>query len=265
MYQVTSEEKQMLVPLFSGHKDSLILSCIQNYMGDAWVNEEKNPTSGMIILGDFCFLAGEVQKETLSYIEKAAKKRSLIVVADKKSWYEMLEQVYEGKTHRTHRYGIKKEGDIFDRKKLEQYTETLPEGYELLPIGKKEYESTLSAEWSADFCRQYKTWDDYKEKGFGVVILHQGEIVAGASTYSSYREGIEIEIVTREDYRRKGLALITGAKLVLEALERGLYPNWDAANMMSVGVAQKLGYHYDAPYEVCEVTFSDFLTPQSFS
>ena len=48
--------------------------------------------------------------------------------------------------------------------------------------------------------------------------------------------------------------LASGAAIILAALERGLYPNWDAQNMMSVGTAQKLGYHYKGPYTIFEVT-----------
>ncbi|MCI8713242.1 MAG: GNAT family N-acetyltransferase [Ruminococcus sp.] len=44
----------------------------------------------------------------------------------------------------------------------------------------------------------------------GVVMEKDGEIVSGASSYSSYVRGIEIEIDTREDYRRRGLAYIWG-------------------------------------------------------
>ena len=75
-----------------------------------------------------------------------------------------------------------------------------------------------------------------------------GEIVSGASSYSSYVRGIEIEIDTREDYRRRGLAYICGAKLVLECLGRGWYPSWDAQNQWSVALAEKLGYHFDHEY-----------------
>ena len=88
----------------------------------------------------------------------------------------------------------------------------------------------------------------------GVVILKDGEIVSGASSYSGYIGGIEIEIDTREDYRRKGLAFAAGAGLILECLKRGLYPSWDAQNKWSAALAKKLGYHdshaYTA-YEVC--------------
>ena len=66
-------------------------------------------------------------------------------------------------------------------------------------------------------------------------------------------EGIEIEIGTMEAYRRQGLAQVCGAKLILECMERGLYPSWDAQNRWSVALAQKLGYHFDQAYPAYEI------------
>lgn len=93
----------------------------------------------------------------------------------------------------------------------------------------------------------------YQKYGLGAVILKDGETVSGASSYSGYRDGIEIEIDTKEAYRRKGLAYICGAKLILECLERGLYPSWDAQNKWSVALAEKLGYHFDYEYPAYEI------------
>jgi GNAT superfamily N-acetyltransferase len=78
-------------------------------------------------------------------------------------------------------------------------------------------------------------------------------MVAGASSYTRYQDGIEIEIDTREDYRRKGLAYVCGARLILECLERNLYPSWDAHNRWSVALAEKLGYHFDHEYTAFEI------------
>ena len=46
--------------------------------------------------------------------------------------------------------------------------------------------------------------------------------------------------------------IMVGLKL-LECDKRGLYPNWDAANKMSVGLAEKLGYHFSHEYVVYKV------------
>jgi hypothetical protein len=41
--------------------------------------------------------------------------------------------------------------------------------------------------------------------------------------------------------------------MILEALDRGLSPSWDAANLWSVGLAEKLGYHFDHEYTTYEI------------
>ena len=70
-------------------------------------------------------------------------------------------------------------------------------------------------------------------------------MAAGASSYTWYRGGIEIEIDTKAEYRRQGLALCCASALLLHCLERGLYPSWDAATPISVALAEKLGYHFE--------------------
>lgn len=86
-----------------------------------------------------------------------------------------------------------------------------------------------------------------------MAALHSGELVSGASSYTVYRYGIEIEIDTSVDYRRKGLASACGAKLILECINRNFYPSWDAQNKWSVALAEKLGYHFDKEYVAYEV------------
>ena len=88
----------------------------------------------------------------------------------------------------------------------------------------------------------------------GKAALYQGTPVAGASSYTVYRGGIEIEIDTRVDFRRQGLATACGARLILNCLERGLYPSWDAHSRASLSLAEKLGYKLDRPYPAYEYT-----------
>ena len=107
--------------------------------------------------------------------------------------------------------------------------------------------------WSADLVSQFSSYEKYHELGIGVVICKDNFIVSGASSYSRYQEGIEIEIDTKEEYRRKGLASVCGAKLILECLKRNLYPSWDAQNKASVALAEKLGYHYSHAYTAIEI------------
>ena len=88
----------------------------------------------------------------------------------------------------------------------------------------------------------------------GAVILKDGKIVSGASSYTRYKEGIEIEVDTIESERRKHLATVACSALILRCLDEGLYPSWDAQNMGSVHLSEKLGYEFDHEYIAYEVS-----------
>lgn len=78
--------------------------------------------------------------------------------------------------------------------------------------------------------------------GLGVIALRDGVPAAGASSYAVWDGGIEIQIDTRPDLRRRGLALSCGARLILTCLDQGLLPSWDAHDRRSAALAEKLGY-----------------------
>ena len=42
-----------IAPLFTGMTDTLILSCLQGWMGDAWADDGATPRCAQIVLGDF--------------------------------------------------------------------------------------------------------------------------------------------------------------------------------------------------------------------
>lgn len=50
-----------------------------------------------------------------------------------------------------------------------------------------------------DLCSQFESDEDYLKHGWGIVTLDHGEVIAGASSYTYYNDGIEIEIDTHSD------------------------------------------------------------------
>lgn len=70
----------------------------------------------------------------------------------------------------------------------------------------KEYKMCRENGWANDLVSNYKDYTTYKNLSMGIAVLKDGELVAGASFYSTYDKDIEIEIDTRGDHRRKGLA-----------------------------------------------------------
>ena len=231
--------------LFAGWQDSVVWSALQGVMGKIYVDSLEKPESGVAMLGDFCFLSGKTESEVISGALANSASGEVILVPQKAV-----------------RYAIKKEPGIFDLKQLQKVAQSLPNEYEMRLINQELFEICRDTQWSKDLTANYESYSQYSAYGLGVCILKDGEVVAGISSYSGYgrsdenpgsQGGIEIEVVTREDYRRKGLAYIGAAQLLLECDKRGLYPNWDAVNKMSVGLAEKLGYHFSHEYVVYKV------------
>lgn len=241
----------MITNVFNDWDETIIWSCLQGVMGELYTNAEED--AAMAILGDFAFYAGKPSEELVRLKPESCKQDFIIMVPQNDEWAKLIEMCYGEKAKKVTRYAIKKELNIFDVEKLEQDTLDLPQGYELKLLEESEYNMCRGNDWAKDLVSNYKNYDMYKKLGLGVVILRNGELVAGASSYSTYNEGIEIEIDTREDHRRKGLAYACGARLIMECLQRGLYPSWDAQNKWSVDLAEKLGYHFSHEYTAYEI------------
>lgn len=246
-------ETEKAAVLFEGWQETLIWSCLQKVMGKIYTVSLEAPASAMALLGDFCFLAGAPDEELARYGPEEGGREFMIMVPQSGGWEELIEEHFQEKAKKVTRYAIKKEPDVFDRAALEEAAAGLPEGYTLKMMGEELFRKCGEIPWCRDWVAQYDTYESYRRYGLGAVILKDGEPVSGASSYSGYRGGIEIEIDTRQDYRRKGLACVCGAKLILECLNRGWYPSWDAQNKWSVALAEKLGYHFDHEYTAYEV------------
>lgn len=244
-------------PLFAGWEESLLWSCMQGVMGEIYADDPKEPSAVMAILGDFCYFAGKPSEELVTCKpEKYRKQNFIIMVPQNEAWAALIERCFGARVKRVSRYAIRKEPGIFDEERLRAIVETLPPEYELRQIDRELYDRCPKLGWCRDWVAQYESYEQFCEYGLGFVVTKDGAPVSGASSYSGYRGGIEIEIDTKEEYRRKGLASVCGAALVLECLRRGWYPSWDAQNLWSVELAKKLGYHYSHTYPAYETDWS---------
>ena len=244
--------KEKINEIFKDWNETLIWSCLQGVMGEIHTNPAED--AAMAILGDFAFFAGNPSEELMKFKPESFRQDFMIMVPQNEAWARLMEKCYGDKARKVTRYATKKEQNVFDVSKLERAVSDLPVDYELKMLGAQEYNTCRNSGWAKDLVSQYKDYDTYRELGLGVVALKDGELVAGASSYSTYNAGIEIEIDTREDHRRKGLAYACGAKLILECLKKDLYPSWDAQNKWSIALAEKLGYQFSHEYTAYEIT-----------
>ena len=230
--------------LFGDWQETLIWSCLQKVMGDIYVDNASDPQSAMAVLGDFCFFAGNAEEDIVSFKPENCFQDFIIMVPQSEEWAELIVKNYGDRAKPATRYAIKKEQNIFDKDTLRSAVNSLKPGYILRMIDADLFTLCRSSTWCQDLVSQFRDYEMYKKLGIGF---------AGASSYARYREGIEIEIDTKEEFRRNGLAYACGAKLILECLDRGLYPSWDAQNPASAALAEKLGYHFDYEYRAFEI------------
>lgn len=247
------EKREHATAVFADWKETIIWSCLQGVMGHIYTDDKEKPTSAIAILGDFCFYAGRPSREFIVFKPKWCKQDFIIAVPQNHQWAGEIEKHYGDRAKKVVRYAMKKEQDIFDKNKLKSIVLQLPPEYTISLIDETLFDYCKKEDWCRDFVSQFADYPTYKKLGLGVVIMKDGIPVSGASSYSAYLGGIEIEIDTKKEYRRRGLATICGAGLILECLDRGLYPSWDAQNTWSVSLAEKLGYHFDYSYDAYEI------------
>lgn len=234
--------------LFGDSKSPMILSCLQKLMGAVYADEPENPQSAVAAIGDFLFFAGRPDAGMLQDIERIYEKKQAIMVPQGEGWNCLIEERYGQRCTKILRYAMKCSPEDFNRYKLRQSAGGLPKDMRLVPVDKTIFSRCLDTKWSEDLVSNYKNFEEYKKLGIGFVILKGEEIVSGASSYASCKGKIEIQIDTKNDYRRQGLAYICGAKLISECLKKSLFPNWDAHNEASARLAEKLGYVLDRSY-----------------
>ncbi len=234
----------------------IVRACLEGILGkvSALFDREGKPVSARTIVGDFCHLAGEANPALLRGLPTATERPNLILIPEGRAWEALIESEFAGRFARFPRYATARDPAAFDRERLAGFVKKLPVFYAIRPIDRALHRAALAQEWSRDLCSNFPSWDAWQAFGAGFVVLKEGEPVCGAASYAASSDAIEIEIDTRADHRRRGLARAAAAKLILACLERGVYPGWDAANRESLALAEQLGYRPGREYPAYSVS-----------
>ena len=243
-----------LFNLFEDMKDTLILSCLQGHMGHVWVDDLKDPKVAQILVGIFVYYSGDVNSRVTDELLLNLPEHILAVVPNQ-AWKNRIESFHKDRLEKFQRYAFKKDISHLNHEDLRLSLAGLSKEYELKIIDQSIGNKTSFQELSEDLTGQFDSLDDFLERGFGYCILHKDEVVCAATSFSIYDDGIEIEVDTHVNYRRKGLATIAASALILHCLERGIYPNWDAANLESVHMAKKIGFIFDKEYDTYYINY----------
>lgn len=246
MFSIPGQYAHAYAHLFEPIVDSMIRSCLHGMMGQLYVDAPGHAQCGIIHLGDFCFIGGDAHAPAACHLLRhlPVKQRPFMLwIPCQKEWIAPLLALWDDRITMHMRYAMHPPAS-FDCNRLAALIASCPPGYTCVPINAALARQALSMAWSKDLCGNFANADDFVQRGLGMGIVHEGQLVAGASSYSVYPGGIEIEIDTHPDHRQKGLARTCGAALLLACLSRNLTPYWDAANLTSVHLARCLGYRF---------------------
>ncbi len=136
------------------------------------------------------------------------------------------------------------------------YPVHLPEGIELASVDADllarsglEYIDDLLEE----MCSERPTPDDFLQKSFGLVPIHEGKIIGWCLSEYNTEDCCEIGIATRPEYQRRGLATALTLAFLNLARQRGLKRvGWDCwkDNVASARTALKAGLKLEKEYPI---------------
>lgn len=255
MKELFGSECRVIDKLCAGREEEVTLySCVEGHMGRVWVDNSFDPSCAVVLFGDFYFIIGSyapAEEDDIVRIVSEIKVYAILLDADE--WSPLLVRLQRDfpESYRSFtRYALDGRMEWFDTEQLKRNIKAIEPEFHPVRIDERIYEITRKENWTQDFCSNFHSKEDFMEHGIGYVILQDDEIIAGASSYGYCQGRLEVTIETKEAYRRKGLALACASALILECLERGIYPRWDAANLNSVALAEKLGYRFKKEYTV---------------
>lgn len=216
-------------------------SVLQGLIGEAYVDDLSNPKVAFLLAKDkYCFISGTLGKEMLKETIDNNFSKYILIPSD--NLCKNIEEIYQNTIIKSERYSMKKDVK-FDIMKLEQMCKSISKEYDLVKIDAF-LEKRIKQEHFMNIT------DNYKKYGIGYCCIYNDEIIGVASSNIFYKDGIEVNIRVKDEYRRKGIATAMASKLILECLRENRKVSWDAANMDSVGLAKKLGFEYDSTYNI---------------
>ena len=241
--RVTREERGELKRFFPGTRDTLLLSALEGYTGKAFENSAK--TAALVVSRGFVFLGGKAQER---FFREAAAcfPDCFLTFHGSRAWLQIARA-----------WGAGVAMTRFAMETPEKFDEALlsrlavpPAGYEVRVGDAEAYGQCLAAAWSEDLASCYGDAQAFAADALMIGAFRDGALAAGCGVYARTADSVEIEIDTRPDCRRQGLAACCAAAFLLQCVRRGLRPHWDAMTPISRDLALKLGFVRPLPYPV---------------
>jgi len=186
--------------------------------------------------------------EARDLIASAARPRELVYGNDP-AWRAVIQEIHGSSVEDRPMRDYDPRG--LDPQSLRRFEEALPAGIEV-----RTFDLALAGQLDAGLTphalQVFESAQDFVDRGLGFGAVVDGRLTCAATSYTRSSRSVEVAISTRADFRGRGLAAVTAARLLRECLSLGLAPRWSASNLLSQRLAVRLGFH---PAGVCEVLY----------
>jgi len=229
------------------HIDLGIDCVIEGQMGQAFTDEQDNPAVFMIGLGGlFCYFAGQSASPAARHLVQELPAHRLLMPSAP-GWIDLVKSIHPRSLIPQTRYSFSSDSLLLP------HLQKLMEGCSwvdrirsvdvpMAGVCRRDPQSLIEIS-------DYDSGQDFVERSIGYYAM-DGDVLAGVA-YGSLvcSRGIEVSIFVEPQYRRKGLSTCLACALLIYCLKHRMEPHWDAANLESCHLAEKLGYIPVGTYE----------------
>lgn len=160
------------------------------------------------------------------------------------AWHPALAG-YSKQSHAIVRYAL--DASALDRQHLRRLAR-IPAGYTIERYEAETLRQVCAQPWGEDQIGLYASQQDFLRDSGGMVLLESSSPIGGCAGFCRQGGEDEIQVDLHPQYRGKGLASCLCAAYLLDALAAGRKPRWDAANVRSLRLAEKLGFRLVESY-----------------
>jgi GNAT superfamily N-acetyltransferase len=199
-------------------------------------------------LEDFCLVAGDARLAAAEEVIRSLRRPATVVPADP-SWERLLRRIFgDGLRTRTR---VQFRPVRWDKAHLRGFVGALQPSFTLKRITAGD--AARFGDLADTLVYNFGSPEEFAARGIGFGIEHEGRFVSGCSSFALSSHSLEFEIQTHPEFRRRGLACATAARMIEHCLDHRLEPCWDAHNNMSAALAEKLGFVDPTPYTAYEL------------
>jgi GNAT superfamily N-acetyltransferase len=218
--------------------DMSIECAIESQMGRAYVDDLQEPTVFKIEVGPFFYLAGDdTGPGGRAMLEQIVP--YTLFMPSSPGWIEAGKTMYGERLAGFDRYSFSSER--ISAEHLDHLCQASAFSEDV-----RQMDLSFAAQlWGQDHFVDLSDFDsaeDFVQRGIGFYLEKHGRVVGAAYSSLVCSKGIEVSLFVMEDYRRQGIATLLTSRLLGWCIENNAEANWDAANLESCRLAEKLGY-----------------------